>query len=77
MDWPTVHRNVHRLHARIVKAVQAGRGGKEQALQHLLTHSFSANALAVKRVTDNPGKRTPGVDGLLGESPEKQAPAIG
>jgi RNA-directed DNA polymerase len=36
-----------------------------KALQHLLTHSFSAKVLAVKRVTENQGKRTPGVDGEL------------
>jgi RNA-directed DNA polymerase len=77
IDWPTVHRNVRRLQARIVKAVQAGRWGKVKALQHLLTHAFSAKALAVKRVTDNPGKRTPGVDGILWDSPEKKATAIG
>jgi RNA-directed DNA polymerase len=62
IDWPTVHRNVRRLQARIVKAVQDNRWGKVQALQQLLTHSFSAKALAVKRVTENHGKRTSGVD---------------
>jgi RNA-directed DNA polymerase len=77
IDWPKAHRHVRRLQARIVKAVQAGRWGKVQALQHLLTHSFSAKALAVKRVTENPGKRTPGVDGILWDSPEKKAAAIG
>jgi RNA-directed DNA polymerase len=60
-----------------VKAVQAGRWGKVKALQHLLTRSFSAKALAVKRVTENPGKQTPGVDGILWDSPEKKAAAIG
>jgi RNA-directed DNA polymerase len=77
IDWPKAHRHVRRLQARIVKAVQAGRWGKVKALQHLLTHSFSAKALAVKRVTENPGKRTPGVDGILWDSPEKKAAAIG
>ena len=77
LDWPTLHRTVRRLQARIVKAVQAGRWGKVKALQHLLTHSFAAKAVAVKRVTENPGKRTPGVDGLLWETPEKKAQAIG
>jgi RNA-directed DNA polymerase len=77
IDWPKAHRHVRRLQARIVKAVQAGRWGKVRALQHLLTHSFSAKALAVKRVTENPGKRTPGVDGILWDSPEKKAAAIG
>jgi RNA-directed DNA polymerase len=67
---------VRRLHARIVKATQAGRGGKVRALQRLLTHSFSAKMLAVKRVTENQGKRTPGVDGVLWETPEHKAQAV-
>jgi RNA-directed DNA polymerase len=76
IHWPQVHRIVRRLQARIVKAVQAGRWGKVHALQHLLTHSFSGKALAVRRVTENPGKRTPGVDGDLWETPAKKAAAI-
>jgi RNA-directed DNA polymerase len=54
---------VRRLQARIVKATQAGRWNKVKALQHLLTHSHSAKVLAVKRVAENEGRRTPGVDG--------------
>jgi RNA-directed DNA polymerase len=77
IDWPTVHRNVRRLQARIVKAVQDNRWGKVQALQQLLTHSFSAKALAVKRVTENHGKRTSGVDRITWDTPAKKAAAIG
>ena len=60
-------RQVRRLQARIVKATQEGRWGKVKALQRLLTCSFSGKALAVKRVTENQGKRTPGVDGKSGQ----------
>ena len=67
-----VHRNVRRLQARIVKAIQAGRWGKVKALQHLLTHSFSGKALAVRRVTENHGKRTPGVDGTIWDTPGEE-----
>jgi RNA-directed DNA polymerase len=77
IDWYAVHRTVRRLQARIVKAVQAGRWGKVQALQHLLTHSFSGKALAVQRVTTNNGRKTPGVDGIVWDTPEKKAGAIG
>ena len=56
-----------------MKAVQEGRWGKVRALQHLLTHSFSGKAIAVKRVTSNEGKRTPGVDGVIWDTPEKKA----
>ncbi len=76
IDWRSAHREVRRLQARIVKATQAGRWGKVKALQHLLTHSYSAKVLAVKRVTDNEGKRTPGVDGELWDTPQKKARGV-
>jgi RNA-directed DNA polymerase len=76
IDWQRVHQNVRRLQARIVKATQAGRWGKVRALQRLLTRSFSGKALAVKRVTENHGKRTAGVDGETWDTPAKKAQAI-
>jgi len=76
IDWQEAHENVRRLQARIVKAAQAGKWRKVKALQHLLTHSFSGKALAVKRVTENQGKHTPGVDGEIWDTPEKKAAAI-
>ena len=57
IDWTQCERSVRRLQARIVKATQEKRWGKVKALQRLLTCSFSGKALAVKRVTDNQGKR--------------------
>lgn len=77
MNWKNVHRNVKRLQARIVKATQARSWGKVHALQRLLTHSFSAKAVAVRRVTENPGKKTPGVDQQVWNTPKKKAEAIG
>ena len=76
IDWEKVHRNVRRQQARIVKAIQAGRWGKVQSLQHLLTRSFSGKALAVKRVTENKGKNTPGVDGVIWDTPKKKMQAV-
>jgi RNA-directed DNA polymerase len=76
IHWQTANQEVSRLQARIVKATQEGRWGKVKALQHLLTHSFSAKALAVKRVTENSGKRTAGVDGEIWNTPKKKASAV-
>src|SRR5256712_2442771 len=76
IDWYAVHRTVRRLQARIVKAVQAGRWGKVRAWQHLLTHSFSGKALAVRRVTENDGRQTPGGDGMLWDTPAKKTRAL-
>jgi len=76
LDWTHCERKVSRLQARIVKATREGRWGKVKALQRLLTHSFAAKALAVKRVTDNQGKRTAGVDGKLWGTPATKLKAI-
>ncbi len=76
IDWSQVHRVVRRLQARIVKATQEGRWGKVHALHRLLTRSLSGKALAVRRVTENQGKRTPGVDGVTWNTPEQKGQAI-
>lgn len=76
IDWQQVNQNVRRLQVRIVKAEQEGKRGKVKALQRLLTRSFSGKALAVRRVTENQGKRTSGVDGETWQTPEQKATAI-
>lgn len=76
INWKQVTRNVRRLQARIVKAIEEGRWGKVKALQYLLTHSFGGKALATRRVTENQGKNTPGVDGKLWNTPRKKGQGI-
>ncbi|UIF88317.1 reverse transcriptase N-terminal domain-containing protein (plasmid) [Cupriavidus necator] len=68
-DWFRIKEDVKRLQVRIAKATMEGRWGKVQALQRLLTRSHSGKMLAVKRVTENRGKSTPGVDGRIWRSP--------
>jgi RNA-directed DNA polymerase len=76
IDWSQCELKVRRLQERIVKATQEGRYGKVKALQWLLTHSFYGRALAVKRVTLNQGKNTPGVDGAIWSTPASRYKAI-
>ena len=76
ISWIDVQRQVRRLQARIVKATQEGSHNKVKALQWLLTHSFSGKALAVKRVTENKGKNTPGVDKIIWKTPAAKINAI-
>ncbi|MCD5410175.1 MAG: reverse transcriptase N-terminal domain-containing protein [Clostridiales bacterium] len=65
------------MQSRIVKAYQAGRLGKVRALQGILTRSFAAKAIAVKRVTElNQGKKTPGIDNELWDTPTAKADAL-
>lgn len=76
VNWRRVNQTVRRMQARIVKATQAKRWNKVKALQHLLTHSQSGKLLAVRRVTENSGKRTSGVDKVTWDTPEKKIAAV-
>jgi len=76
INWQAINRNARRLQVRIVQATKASRWGKVQALQRLLTHSYSGKVLAVRRVTENNGKKTPGVDKEIWDTPEKKIQAV-
>ncbi|MES2164932.1 MAG: group II intron reverse transcriptase/maturase [Pseudomonadota bacterium] len=76
INWRLVQRNVRAMQIRLTKATQEGNWRKVKALQRWLTHSFCAKALAVKRVTENQGKRTTGVDRELWDGPQEKFSAI-
>jgi RNA-directed DNA polymerase len=61
---------------RIAQATKEGNWSKVRALQRLLTHSYSGKVLAVRRVTENNGKKTPGVDKEIWNTPEKKTQAV-
>src|SRR5258708_4871912 len=77
IPWSKVWRTIRRLQARIVKAVAQGRWNKVKALVYLLTHSFGGRALAILRAVSNSGAKTPGVDGVLWNTPEAKSAAFG
>lgn len=76
IDWDKAWREVRRLQMRIAKAVKEENHDKVKSLQWILTHSFYARALAVKRVTSNKGKTTPGVDGVVWKGAHAKMQAI-
>ena len=75
IKWKTVEAEVRQLQMRIAKANREGRHGKVKALQWLLTHSYSAKLIAVKRVTQNKGAKTPGVDKIIWQTARKKLQA--
>lgn len=75
INWRSIEAEVYRLQMRIAKAVSEGRHGKVKALQWLLTHSFHAKVLAVKRVVQNKGGKTPGVDKIIWKTPQQKMEA--
>ncbi len=76
INWRLAQKNVRGMQSRLAKAAQEGNWRRVKALQRWLTHSFCAKALAVKRVTENQGKRTAGVDRQIWESPQQKFAAI-
>ena len=76
IDWKLTYGNVRVMQIRLAKATREGDWRRVKALQRMLTRSFSAKALAVKRVTENQGKRTAGVDRELWDTPQKKVTAI-
>ena len=76
IDWVKCYKMVRKLQVRIAKAFREGKYGKAKALQWLLTHSLSAKVLAIRRVTENKGKNTAGVDGETWSTPKAKSEAI-
>lgn len=72
INWHKAEKIVHQIQARIVKAVKAGDKRRVRSLQRLLSRSFAAKLLAVKRVTTNKGKNTAGIDGVLWKTPTQK-----
>lgn len=76
INWAAGHRRVRSLPRRIVQAIRAGAWRKVKRLSYLLVHSFAGRALAVTRVTENAGQRTPGGDGEVWDTPDRKARAV-
>jgi len=76
IDWKKAEEQVNRLQIRIVKATLEQKWRLVKRLQYLMTNSFYAKALAVKRVVTNRGKKTPGIDGELWKSNKEKIDAV-
>jgi len=76
IPWQVVHQEVGRLQARIAKAAKAGKWRTVRSLQRLLVRSESAKALSVRRVTENRGRNTPGIDRQTWSTPEAKWNAL-
>jgi len=76
IDWHKVEKGVNNLQTRITKAVKANKWLLVKKLQYLLTHSYYAKLLAVRRITRNRGKRTAGIDGERWTTSESKMKAV-
>ncbi|MCD0155658.1 group II intron reverse transcriptase/maturase [Deinococcus sp. 6GRE01] len=71
INWTATEGKVRRIQERIFRAAQNGEHAKVKNLQKLLVRSTAAKLLATRQVTQqNRGKHTPGVDGVIVDTPE-------
>ncbi|MBG1262979.1 group II intron reverse transcriptase/maturase [Nostoc commune] len=78
INWRKLERNVYKLQKRIYQASARGDVKAYRRLQKTLMKSWSARALAVRRVTqDNQGKKTAGVDGVKSLTPKQRLKLTG
>lgn len=77
IPWRKLERRVFKLQKRIFQASQRGDTKAVRKLQKTLMRSWSAKALAVRKVTqDNQGKKTAGVDGIKSLTPKARITLI-
>ena len=75
VPWAEVEAHVNKLQTRIARATKAGRVEEARKAQRMLVASFDAKLLAVRTVTTNKGRNTPGVDGELWKTPKSRMDA--
>jgi len=68
MDWKSRRDTVHPLQSAIPKAGQAKDLERVRRVQSTWVGPWEARALAVKNVRAHPGGKTPGIEGMVGDT---------
>ena len=77
IPWRKLERNVFKIQKRIYRASSCDDVRLIRKLQKILINSWSAKAIAVRRVSqDNQGRKTAGVDGVKSLTPEARLQLI-
>jgi RNA-directed DNA polymerase len=76
INWKQCELELFKLQSEILKAFKNGNTKDVLKVQHALTRSFAARALAVRKVTTNKGKNTYGIDKVVLKTNEEKFKAI-
>lgn len=76
IDWKVAMTFVGKVQQRITQAEQDKDWRRVKRLQRNLVRSWQAKALAVRKVTENRGKRTSGMDRETWDTPERKWRAV-
>jgi RNA-directed DNA polymerase len=76
INWQAAEKLVFRIQMRIAKAMRDRKYNKVKVLQRLLTRSYSAKCMAVRKVASNKGAKTPGIDSETWNTNKQKAEAV-
>ena len=76
IEWKKIIYEVNRLQRRIAKSVIEKKWRRVKSLQHIITNSFYAKLLAVRRIISNKGSKTAGVDNIIWKTPKQYTEAV-
>lgn len=65
INWKQCYETLAELQYKILMAYREKDKNQVQILQHRLTRSFAARAIAVRKAVSNKGKKTPGIDKVI------------
>jgi len=76
INWDKCNKQVLKIQRKIIVAWKKEEKEKVEKLQETLVKSFAARAIAVRKVTTNEGKKTPGIDKVLIKTREEKEKLI-
>ena len=75
-NWVKIRKQVSKLQSRIAKAVKNKNNRLRKRLSYLLSKSYYARLLAVRKVAGNKGGETPGIDGEIWSTSKAKMKAV-
>lgn len=72
INWLKCHQKIAKIQQKILEAFRKDDHKLVYKLQETLVSTFEARAIAVRKVTSNPGKNTPGMDKKILEGTEEK-----
>jgi len=76
IDWKKARKEVSNLQEKIVIAMQNKKYKEVYKWQWVILNSYSGRAIAIRKVINNSGGKTPGIGGIVWNSPKEYIKAI-
>lgn len=72
VNWKSAYKWLEQKQSLLLEAYEKNNIGKVRHIQISILKDYRTTAIAVRRVTTNPGKRTPGTDGIIATTADER-----